>query len=96
MLQVVLTRRADGDLSDIWNYVARDNIAAADKLTDDIHEMFQRLAASPGLGFPQFQYRDELRCKPVRKHYLVFYEPIEHGIRVLRVLHAARDWQHLL
>ncbi len=96
MAQVLRTRQADKDLEDIWTYIARDNIVAAEKLTDQVHEAFQLLAASPDLGFPQFQYRDGLRCKPVVKRYLIFYEPIDDGIRVLRVLHGARDWPHLL
>ncbi len=96
MAQVLLTRQADADLADIWLYIAQDNVAAADTLTGEIHDTFGRLAANPSLGIPQFQYRETMFCKPVEKRYLIFYEPIEDGIRVLRVLHGARNWERLI
>lgn len=96
MAQILLTLQADEDLEQIWAYIAQDNVTAADRLTDQFHETFDLLASTPDLGIPQFQYRDNLHCKPVAKRYLVFYEPLDDGIRVLRVLHGARDWPQLL
>jgi toxin ParE1/3/4 len=40
----------------------------------------------------------DLRIWPVpgfRRH-LIFYTPTDDGIRIVRVLHAARDWQEII
>ena len=54
------------------------------------------LAAMPELGERQvFKRADlaDLRAWQVRgfENYLIFYRPIEHGVEIVRVLHAARD-----
>ena len=95
MPRVFLTRQANVDLEEIWTYLAQDNVDAADKLIGEFAEAVQLLASRPDLGVPQFQYREGLRCKVIRKKYLIFYEPAEGNLRVLRVLHSARDWSYL-
>lgn len=96
MARILRTPQADADLEEIWSYIAQDNVAAADELIRKCNEMMQRLAQTPGMGFPQFQYGEGLRCKPVAKRYLIFYQPCEDGIQVIRVLHGARKWEELL
>lgn len=95
MPRVVRTRLARADALDIWNFIADDNPDAADKLVRRIDSVIQLLAMQPGLGSSQERYRPGLRCAPVG-NYLIFYEPIEEGIRVIRILHGARRWQDLL
>ena len=46
----VLTAQARLDLLKIWNYVVEDSIDAADKLRDEFHAAFIRLADMPGMG----------------------------------------------
>ncbi|MCA9021557.1 MAG: type II toxin-antitoxin system RelE/ParE family toxin, partial [Planctomycetaceae bacterium] len=69
--------------------------AAADRLILRINDLLQQLAAHPGIGANQDQYRKGLRCFPIG-NYLIFYEPVENGIQVLRILHGARQWEDLL
>ncbi len=62
---------------------------------------FARLAGRPGIGAryeSDVPLMIDLRFFPVSrfKNYLVFYRPIAGGIEVLRVLHGARDIQHIL
>lgn len=96
MARLIRTSQAREDVLDIWAYIAQDNPAAADKLLCRIDETMQLLAENPGTGISQYQYREGLHCKPVSKRYLIFYEPIDDGIRIIRVLHGARDWESLL
>lgn len=96
MPRVIRTSQAREDVLDIWAYIAQDNPVAADKLLKKVDETIDVLATTPDIGIPQFQYRPGLRCKPVAKRYLIFYEPSNDGIRVLRVLHGARKWEDLL
>lgn len=50
----------------------------------------QKLTRTPGIGGPADEYRDGLLVH--RKwSYLIFYEETSDGIRVVRVLHGARD-----
>lgn len=95
MPRIVRTRIAREDVLEIWRYIANDNLVAADKLVRQLDEMVKLLAAQPGIGSSQEKYRPGLRCLPVG-NYLIFYEPISNGIRVLRVLHGARRWEDLL
>ena len=62
---------------------------------------FQRLADFPGLGTlfdPDDPPLADLRFIPVSLYraYLVIYRPIDGGIKVVRVLHGARDIASIL
>jgi toxin ParE1/3/4 len=92
MARIVRTTLARADLRDIWLYIAQDNIEAADRLLDRIDRTAQILANSPGLGEPQDDLKPGLR-RFVVGNYLVFYDPLPDGIRVIRVLHGARRWE---
>ncbi len=96
MAKLLRTPQADVDLTDIWTYIARENPAAADKLIRKINDTFELLATNPEIGIRQDELRPGLRCKPVRKNYLVFYEVASDDIRILRVMHGARKYEDLL
>lgn len=53
------------------------------------------LAANPQIGELLEQFRPGLR-RFVVDNYLVFYQPIESGIEVFRILYGARDIENLL
>jgi len=95
MGRIVRTRQAREDVLAIWEYIAADNETAADRLLKRIDETARRLSENSALGSPQDRFRQGLRCMPVG-NYLIFYEPITDGIRILRVLHGARRWEDLL
>lgn len=95
MPRILRTRQANEDVLNIWAYIAEQDQGAADKLVLQINSLLQKLSAHPGLGAKQEQYRKGLRCFPIGS-YLIFYEPVEDGIQVIRVLHGARHWEDLL
>jgi toxin ParE1/3/4 len=95
MGRIVRTRQAREDVLAIWEYIAADNETAADRLLRRFDETARRLSENPALGSSQARFRQGLRCMPVG-NYLIFYEPITDGIRILRVLHGARRWEDLL
>jgi plasmid stabilization system protein ParE len=92
----VLTPRAEQDVEDIWDYIAADNISAADRVIGEIERACKRLAQAPATG----HYREELADKRHRFHlvysYLIVYRWQTKPMQVLRVLHAARDVQAIL
>jgi toxin ParE1/3/4 len=87
---VTKTVRAEQDLDEIWFYIALDNVVAADNLLDDIDSSCQLLAMQPQAGRLRPELTPDLRSLPVGR-YVVFYQPQDDGIEVVRVLHSARD-----
>ncbi len=92
----VLTEPAERDLTEIWDYIAADNLEAADRVLDAIEAAFQRLAERPGTG----HYREDLADKSLRfdsvYSYLIVYRWEETPLQIIRVLHGARDVRSLL
>jgi len=82
-------------LREIWDYVAGDNIAAADALLESFYEKFELLRERPEAGRPRPELRAGLRSFPVGR-YLIFYIVNNSDIEVARVIHSARDLDALL
>jgi plasmid stabilization system protein ParE len=68
---------AFADLDEIWEYIAQDNVDAADRVLADIHSTLTLLAGSPQIG----HRRPDLTTRPLRFHvvreYLMAYAPDE-------------------
>jgi plasmid stabilization system protein ParE len=84
--------RAFADLDEIWEYIAQDNIDAADRVLADIHAVLRTLAASPHIG----HRRPDLTARPLRFHvareqYLIAYAPDEEPLCVLGIFHGRRN-----
>ena len=92
MSRYVFHPEAFADLDEIWEYIAADNIDAADRVLADIHATLETLAASPHIGH---QRRDlttrPLRFHPVRNDYLIAYAPDEEPLWVVAVIHGRRN-----
>jgi toxin ParE1/3/4 len=95
MPRIVRTFPARDDLRQIWAYIAQDNIPAADRLIDEVERTLFLLAHSPWMGQSVDEYRVGLR-RFTLGNYVLFFEPIEGGIRLVRVLHGARKMEDLL
>ncbi len=87
-----VTRRpqAAADILEIWDYIAEDDVTAADRWVDRLDETFKLLATQPSMGRAREELAPRVRSFPLGR-YVVFYEPIDAGIDVVRVLHSARD-----
>jgi toxin ParE1/3/4 len=95
MKPFVLTPRAEQDLNEIWEYIADDNVEAADRVVRAWNE--------PSASSPVAGHRPSERRPRRRRHrfflvysYLIVYRPETKPLQVIRVLHAARDVQTLL
>lgn len=80
------------DLDEIWEYIAADNLDAADRVLEDIHAVLRTLADSPHIGHrrPDLTARP-LRFQVTRHEYLVVYAPDEIPIWVVAILHGRRN-----
>lgn len=90
MARVIYTARAERDLDEIWKYIAGDNHPAAGRMLRRIDARAKAHADQPLMGSPSDDLPGELRYFVVG-NYVAFYEPLKNGIRVMRVLHSARD-----
>lgn len=90
-----LTPEADDDLDQIWEYIARDNVAAADRTDQRLHDEMHKLAEMPGLGHRRPDIDQRFRVWKVYS-YLVIYLPDATPLEIVRVIHGARDLPAIL
>ncbi|MBG7601984.1 MAG: type II toxin-antitoxin system RelE/ParE family toxin [Gammaproteobacteria bacterium] len=86
--------QAEEDLLDIWCYIARDNPDAADAWIDQLGETAWRLAENPEIGTTREELLPGIRSFPVG-NYILFYQAIDDGIDLIRVLSAYRNLESL-
>lgn len=79
---------------EIWLYIAADNEAAADRQLDHLERSFRLLAQQPLMGVDRSDSLQAGVRSFVVDRYLVFYR-VQDRVRILRVLHGARDWMAL-
>lgn len=86
-----LTPEADQDLDDIWEYIAQDDIEAADRWDDTLRDAFGMLARNPRAGHTRKDLTDlPVLFWPVGK-YLIIYRIQQGEILILAVTQGARD-----
>ena len=95
-MSVQKMQQAHADLLEIADYIAADNPEAAERFLDAAEEAFTRLAAMPSIGQTvpfHSTVAHGIRVWRVEgfERYLIFYQPQDSGITVIRVLHNARD-----
>lgn len=95
MAQVSRFRQAEEDIVTIAAYIARDSLSAAANWLDKLEETLELLASQPYLGQAVDGIRPGLR-RLTQGNYLLFYEPRDDGIVLVRVLHGARNIEDLL
>jgi toxin ParE1/3/4 len=85
-----LTRRARRDILMIWSSIAESNETAADRFVDALTRRFRLLGENPYAGRTRDELRPGYRSFPVGE-YLIFYQVMEPGIRIMHILHGRRD-----
>jgi toxin ParE1/3/4 len=89
--------KAEQDLDAIFTFIAADNLEAAGHVRGNILNTADLLAQYPEFGRrihnPSPRHA-QIRWFVVPKfhNYLIFYQPFQKTVMVIRVLHAAQDW----
>jgi plasmid stabilization system protein ParE len=82
---------AELDLDDIWEYIARDSINAADRWVGKLFDAFEALSRTPGMGHK----REDLTQYPVLfwpvGSYLIIYRAELQPIEIVAVTQGSRD-----
>lgn len=90
--RVIRTEAAKRDLVEIGEYIALNDPDAAERVLAVIEERCARLANNPRMGQACPQLAAGLRQFPAYPYpYVLFFEPLDDGIRLIRVLHGHRD-----
>ena len=90
MAKLVISPTARQDLSDIFDYIARDKPIAAANWVEKIEQKCMLIAATPDFGESRPEYGSEIRSSVVGR-YVIFYRAIDGGIEVARVIAGDRD-----
>ena len=85
------TVRAERDIEEVGDYIARDNPARAvtfiEALTEKCHQLIEQPASAP----LRPEFGDDVRMT-VFGRYLIFYSFNADELKIIRVLHSARNW----
>ncbi len=93
---VLKSPMARADLASCHAYIGERSLEAAVRFRLAVEATFAALARMPNTG-ALFEVENArligLRCTCVKRfrNHMIFYRPIDHGIEVIRILHAARD-----
>lgn len=90
MKKLYWTQEAIQDRETIYDFVEVDSPRAALQLDKLFEEKASRLIAYPELG--KAGRVPGTRELVIHQNYILIYDVIENSVRVLRVLHAARQW----
>lgn len=92
MAKVVKALRVERDLEAIWDYIAADDRAAAERCLRQIDAQFHVLALNPFIGRERRDLGTGIRSFPVG-NYIIFYQPIgaKTGVRIVRVIEGHRN-----
>ena len=91
-----LSPEALEDLDTIWEYIAKDNPEAADRVVESAYRDCANLAAHPQLGplarFPNNDLPD-IRFFVLTDfpNYMIFYRITTDGVDIVRIFHGAQD-----
>ena len=96
--QVRILRRAQIDLLEIQDYIARDNPAAAEGLIEAVLDLVASLGEFPDRGqVPKDTILKASRYRYLRHgEYLVFYKVLRSQVRVYRIVHGRRKYEDIL
>jgi len=87
----VLAAAADSDLDAIWEYIAEDNLEAADRWIAKLFDAFDALGRTPGIGHT----RQDLTTLPVLfwpvGAYLIVYRIGQDHVEIVAVTQGSRD-----
>jgi toxin ParE1/3/4 len=87
----VLHPKALEDLEEIWEFIAADDLDAADRVVQEIYEAIRALIPFPQQG----HRRSDLTSRPLRfqtvRDFLITYTADEKPLVVIAVIHGRRN-----
>ena len=92
MSNYVLSSDADFDLDEIWEYIAADDIDAADGWIGKLFDAFDALARMPGMGHTRDDLTDyPVLFWPVGAYMIIYRVPPQQPVTIVAVTQGGRD-----
>ena len=85
-----VSSRAERDLREIYEYIAKDNRSAAGDMMQRFHATFSLLVSNSAMGERRDELLSGIRCMTLVS-YVIFFRPTTNGVEIVRVIHGARD-----
>jgi toxin ParE1/3/4 len=95
MRKLLIQPRARLDLLEIWQYIADDSVASANRVTEKLDEAIRGLVAMPGKGHSRKDVRNPALRFWCVFSYVIAYRYDNTTITVVRVVHGRRDFRRL-
>jgi toxin ParE1/3/4 len=96
MKKVILSKAADADLEDIFDFTLEEfGLDQAISYVSGFDNTFETISENPDIGRERKEIRKDLRSLSKDKH-VVFYRVLDNHIRVVRILHGSRDLPRFL
>ena len=91
MKKVVLSKAADADLEDIFDFTLEEfGLDQAVSYVSRFDGTFETISDNPEIGRERKEIRENLRSLAKEKH-VIFYRVLKDHIRIVRILHGLRD-----
>jgi toxin ParE1/3/4 len=90
MTRFIIRPAAEEDIGELCEYIALENIAAAERIVDRLYAVMALLAEHPSMGRDRSDLGPQLRSFPAES-YLIYYRETPGVIEIVRVLHGRRD-----
>jgi toxin ParE1/3/4 len=90
MKSVVVSDKAESDLADIADYISLDNPRRALSFTEELEARFVDIGERP-MSFPARPDWGVNKRSAVHGRYVIIFLVNDEDIKILRVVHGARD-----
>lgn len=90
MPRIIKRPLAETDLIGIWLFIAEDSVENADAYLRRIDQLLRVLAEQPLMGHTRNEIADDIKSFPIESH-VIYYNALDDGIDIVRVLHGAMD-----
>lgn len=94
--KVLYTPAAVDDMDEIFSYISKNNIVAAEALLDRINEGISNLSTFSNMGSVLSEDQYPMIHRGYRfivvHPYLIFYRLIDQSVVIHRILHSRRDY----
>ena len=95
MKLLVIRPQAQMDVREIWEWIAKDNEPAADRVEAAIYSKIEKLARIPNIGHPRADVPNQSYLFVNVYSYAICYKYDDEFLTIVRVLHVSRDFPTL-
>ena len=97
MTRYLLGRDAAEDIEQIWEYIARDNVAAANRFVSKLIRNFEDIGRRPGIGHTRRQLTSaDVLFWPVGNYIIIYRVKVKSRVEIVAVTEGSRNIPRLL